>query len=154
MDATMISDYLSAAPKMRQAVAGLSTADLNAHPIPGTWSIQQIIIHLMDADLIWTDRAKCVIAEDNPPLIGYDESKFAAKLHYELWPVDEAITIFELNRKNFAKVLQSLPAATFERKGTHNEAGELRLADMIPRMIRHVDHHLKFVHEKRKLLGK
>jgi uncharacterized damage-inducible protein DinB len=154
IDPTTITEYLQAAGKLRRAVAGLSADDLNAHPVAGAWSVQQIILHLMDADLIWTDRAKRVIAEENPALIGYDESKFSASLHYELWSVDEAITIFELNRKNFAKVLQALPPATFQRKGTHNEAGELRLADMIPRIIRHVDHHLRFVREKRALLGK
>jgi uncharacterized damage-inducible protein DinB len=154
IDASLISDYLQAAPRLRRAVAGLTADDLLAHPVPGTWSIQQIIVHLVDADLIWTDRAKRVIAEDNPPLIGYDESKFAAALHNELWSLDDAITIFDLNRRNFAKVLQALPPAAFERFGTHNEAGKLRLADMLPRMVRHVDHHLKFVREKRALLGK
>ena len=154
MDAELLNSYLSAAGKLRSAVAGLSAGQLNATPVPGTWSIQQIVIHLMDSDLIWTDRFKRVIAEENPSLIGYDETKFAANLHYELWSIEEAITIFELNRKNFAKVLKVLPDSVFARHGTHNERGEVRLGDMIAVIVTHVDHHLKFIHQKRAMVEK
>jgi uncharacterized damage-inducible protein DinB len=152
IDEALLQSYLQAADKLRASVEGLGPAELNAVPVPGTWTIKQIVIHIMDADLIWTDRAKRVIAEDNPTLIGYDESKFAANLHYELWSVEDAITIFELNRKNFARLLIMLPDAAFARKGTHNEAGEMKLADMIPRIVKHVDHHLQFIHKKRGML--
>jgi len=154
IDPKLIQSYTQAAGQMRAAVAGLSRAELNAHPVAGTWSIQQIVVHIVDSDLILADRMKRVIAEDNPTLIGFDESKFVAELHYELWPVDEAITIFDLNRKNFAKVLAVLPPATWGRKGTHNEAGVLSLLDLMQRAVNHVEHHLKFARQKRQLLGK
>ena len=154
MDRKVIDDYEQAGQKLRKAVAGLSREQFVAFPVPGTWSIQQIVIHLMDSDLIWTDRAKRVIAEENPTLLGYDETRFAKHLHYDEYSIDDAITIFDLNRKNFAKVLRKLPDAAFERKGTHNEAGELRLGKMVERITDHVDHHLKFIDEKRAKLGK
>jgi DinB superfamily len=154
MDPKLIDEYEQAGQKIHKAVAGLTPAQLNATPVPGTWSIQQIVIHIMDSDLIWADRTKRVIAEENPTLIGYDESKFAANLHYELWSVDDAITIFDLNRKNFAKVLRKLPDSALKRTGSHNEAGVLKLEDMIPREIKHVDHHLKFIHQKREMVLK
>jgi uncharacterized damage-inducible protein DinB len=154
MDRGIIDEYEKGSGKLRKAVAGLSRADFLAFPVPGTWSIQQIVIHILDSDLIWTDRAKRVIAEENPTLIGYNETKFASSLHYDEYSIDDAITIFELNRKNFAKVLRKLPDAAFERKGTHNEAGELRLDKMIRSETAHVEHHLKFIEQKRAKLGK
>ena len=65
--------------KLADAVRGLRREDLQAHPVPGKWSIQQVVIHLMDSDLVTTDRMKRVIAEDNPTLLAYDEEKFAAQ---------------------------------------------------------------------------
>ena len=53
------------------------------------------------------------IAEDAPHAIGYDESRFANSLFYHDQSVDDAITIFDLNRRNFAKVLRSLPESAF-----------------------------------------
>ena len=35
-----------------KAIQGLDRADLLAFPVPGTWSIQQIVLHMMDSDLI------------------------------------------------------------------------------------------------------
>jgi len=158
MDPVVISQYEHQAGwRLRPAIAGLSQQELNWKPTDpklGLWSIQQIVLHLMDSDLIWTDRAKRVIAEDNPSLIGYNETKFANHLHYELWSADDAITIFELNRKNFANVLRHLPHAAFARVGTHNEAGVMRLGQMIQRISGHVDHHMKFVDLKRAAFGK
>jgi uncharacterized damage-inducible protein DinB len=154
MDVELLNSYLSAAEKLRSSVKGLSPAQFNAKPVPGTWSIQQIVIHIMDADLIWTDRVKRVIAEENPKLIGYDETRFVAWLNYELWSVDEALTIFELNRKNFAKVLGVLPETAFARRGNHSERGEMKLSDMLPLIVSHVDHHLKFIHQKRAMVEK
>ena len=43
-------------------IRGLTAQELNSFPVPGTWSVQQVIFHLMDSDLICSDRMKRVIA--------------------------------------------------------------------------------------------
>lgn len=154
MKTNIIDEYEAGAGLLREAMAGLTPEQLNAHPVPGTWSIQQIVMHLMDSDLIWTDRAKRMIAEDNPLLIGYDESRFAANLHYDQQDVADAITIFELNRRQFARVLRNLPAKAFERTGVHNERGTIQLGQSIESITWHVGHHVEFARQKRAMLGK
>ena len=150
----LIDQYQQGGEKLRKAVAGLSDADLKAFPVPGTWSIQQIVLHLMDSDLINADRMKRIIAEENPTLIGYDETKFTSNLFYHDQSAADAVTIFDLNRKNFAMLLRKLPAAAFDRVGTHNEAGVMTLTQWIKRTSNHLEHHLKFIIEKRAKLGK
>jgi uncharacterized damage-inducible protein DinB len=154
MDKSLIDNYEQGSAKLRKAVAGLSAADAQAFPVPGTWSIQQIVIHLADSDLINSDRMKRIIAEDNPTLIGYDESKFTKNLHYHDQSIEDALTLFEINRRQTARILRKLPDSAFERKGTHNEAGEMNLAQWIQRTVNHLDHHLKFIVEKRAKLAK
>jgi uncharacterized damage-inducible protein DinB len=154
MDAQVLDIFEHGGQKLRRAVAGMAREDLVSTPIPNTWSIQQIVIHLMDDELIWVDRVKRMIAEDNPRIMGFDESKYAANLHYDLWSIDDAITIFELNRVNFAHVLRAMPLQVMDRTGMHNERGQIRVGDIIPKMNVHLDHHLKFLHKKRELLGK
>jgi uncharacterized damage-inducible protein DinB len=154
MDRSLIDRYLQGTEQIKDAVRGLGREDLLAFPVPGTWSIQQIVVHLLDSDLIASHRMKRIIAEDNPLLIGYDESRFAATLAYEHEPLDEVLTLFALNRAQTARVLRRLPDAAFERTGTHNERGTLRLDQMVGDYIDHVAHHLRFVTQKRKLRGK
>src|SRR4051812_36930394 len=61
MDRALIELYAAGASEPQRAIRGLSRAQLNSFPIPGTWSIQQIVMHLMDSDLIASYRMKRLI---------------------------------------------------------------------------------------------
>ena len=150
----LIEQFERGGEKLKLAIRGLTREDLTCFPIPGKWSIQQVVIHLMDSDLIATDRMKRTIAEDRPALIGYDESKFVANLAYDQQSAEDAVTIFDLNRKQFAKVLRILPPAAWDRVGMHNERGPTTLAKQLEYYTKHLDHHLHFIHEKRAKMGK
>jgi hypothetical protein len=154
LDASVIDRYSAGGELLRNAVVGLSEADLLAHPIPNTWSIKEIVVHLMDSDLIGADRMKRIAAEPNPLLIGYDESAFARTLGYPQTDLQLALELFALNRQQTAAVLRQLPAESFERTGVHNEKGKVTLADMVRGYIDHLDGHLLHLHRKRELLGK
>lgn len=153
LDRSLIEQYATGGQKLRAAVTGLAKADLNAFPVPGTWSIQQIVVHLMDGDLIWTSRMKLIIAEDRPTILGFNESLFTERLMYDIQPVEDVITIFETNRRVFAGVLRALPDQAFDRVGLHNEAGQISLFKAIATMVNHLDHHLGFIQRKRAMLG-
>jgi uncharacterized damage-inducible protein DinB len=150
----LVEQYLAGADALFPAIAGLSPDDLNAHPVPGTWSIRQIVLHLMDSDLITSDRMKRVIAEENPALIGFDESAFVRSLFYDSLDAEMAADVFAKNRRLTAEILRRLPDAAFARFGTHNERGRVALAELVQLMVYHLDHHLRFANEKRRLLGK
>jgi len=154
MDRTLIEQYAKGAGMVAESIKGLTRDDFRATPVPGTWSIQQIVIHLMDSDLIASDRMKRVIAEENPTIIGYDEGAFAQKLFYEKMDFALAADIFKKNRDLTAIILRSLPEEAFARFGTHNEAGKKTLADFVKTYVNHLDHHLGFIHKKRQLIGK
>jgi hypothetical protein len=154
MDRSLIERYIAGASVPGEAIRGLTAAELNAFPIPGTWSIQQIIIHLMDSDLIGSDRMKRVAAENMPQLIGYDETAFAKNLHYEKLDPAQACEVFRLNRLLTATVLRHLHDTAFERAGMHSERGRETLAELVESYADHLDHHMKFLREKRSLLGK
>jgi uncharacterized damage-inducible protein DinB len=154
MDRSIIDQYEKGGEKLRRAIAGLSDADLKAFPVPGTWSIQQVVIHLQDSDIIWASRMKCIIAEENPTIVGFDESRFASNLFYADQRVEDAVQLFDLNRKQLSRVLRKLPDAAFARAGRHNERGAITLEQALTDMVAHLDHHLKFLYSKREKLGK
>ena len=154
MDRELIERYAAGADVPAQAIVGLTEADLQAFPIPGTWSIQQIVLHLMDSDLIGSDRMKRVAAEEHPTLIGYNETAFANRLGYEHLSIADAAEVFRLNRRMTAEILRRLRDADFERSGTHSEHGEVTLGELLSTYVQHLDHHLKFIRQKRSLLGK
>jgi hypothetical protein len=157
--AELIERYAHEGEKISLAIRGLTREDMQTVPPPelpklGKWTIQQVVIHLLDSDLIAADRMKRVIAEDNPTLIGYDENKFAANLFVEEQSTEDATTIVSLNRLNFARVLRKLPESAFARSGTHNERGRMTLLDLLKTYTNHLEHHLSFIHAKRAAMGK
>jgi uncharacterized damage-inducible protein DinB len=154
MKADLVEQYAAGADRMAQAIAGLSCDDLAALPVPGTWSIQQIVLHLMDSDLISSDRMKRVIAEENPTLIGFDETAFARGLFYEALDAGLAADIFAKNRRLTAEILRRVPDEAFDRFGTHSERGRVTLTQLVQGMVDHLEHHLRFLLDKRRLIGK
>ena len=154
IDRSLIEEYARGGPRLGEAIASLSREELNAFPVPGTWSIQQIVLHLLDSDLIGADRMKRVIAEEQPNLIGFDESAFARNLFYADLDAGLACELFAGNRTLTVEILRRLPEAAFARTGVHNERGPLTLADLLEAYVGHLEHHLGFIRQKRALLGK
>jgi uncharacterized damage-inducible protein DinB len=158
MDRKLIDQYEAGGAKLQRSISGLSTEDLLWLPPAdaglGKWSIQQIVIHLLDSDLIWVTRMKLMIAEENPMILGYDESKFAASLFYDAQNAESSIGLLDLNRRQFSKVLRKLPDSAFSRTGQHNERGTITLGQSVQWMVEHIDHHIGFIAKKREKLGK
>ena len=154
MNTSMIDRFEQGGTKLRESLRGLVDSDLKAFPVPGTWSIQQLVIHLQDAELVAVDRMKRVIAEEKPLLVGFDENKFTEKLEYNRQNVVDAATVVELARKNLAIVLRTLPETAWSRFGIHTERGKMTLAEILEVYTNHLERHLKFLYEKRTALGK
>jgi hypothetical protein len=158
MNRELIEQYEKGGEKLALAIRGLTPEDMRCVPAPdagvGKWSIHQVVIHLQDSDLIGADRMRRIIAEDNPTLIGYDETKFAQNLFNHDQSVEDAVTLFEASRRQLARILRKLPDAAFDRTGTHNEKGVVSLGHMLEGYIEHLDNHLKFIHAKRAKMGK
>lgn len=152
MDRTFIEHYAVGATKLRAAINGLSREQLTAFPVPGTWSIAQIVVHVWDSDAAATHRMKRLASEETPLIIAYDESAFARTLHYHDMDLPRVCTLFELNRQHTAEMVRLLPDEAFERKGVHNQRGIVTLGGMVKGYIEHLDHHLRFIEKKRAMV--
>jgi len=152
MDRSLIETYAAGGSKLRASIAGLTRNQLAAFPIPGTWSIAQIVVHLWDSDAAATHRMKRIAAEETPLIIAYDETAFTKSLRYHEMDLDRVCTLFELNRLHTAEMLRLLPDAAFERKGVHNHRGVVTLGGLVKGYIEHLEHHLRFVEKKRAMV--
>jgi uncharacterized damage-inducible protein DinB len=148
-----VQRYLAGATELRSAVGGMSKEELHARPIAGKWSTHEVICHLADFEPIFADRIKRIIATDNPQLPGGDEVAFAKHLAYDARDTHEELALIEACRASLARVLRSVPESAFERQGVHSEAGPMKMLDVLTKANSHLQHHLKFIHEKRKALN-
>lgn len=149
----LIAKYAAGIDMMHGATAGLDAAQLDAYPVPGTWSIRQIVLHITDTELVDVDRMRRTIAEENPLLMGFNENCFIARLHNDRRDVALACDAYRTLRRSMTELLRLLSPDDFRRTAVHSERGKLTLADLVTHAIDHVEHHLKFLRHKRQLLG-
>lgn len=135
------------------AVEGLAPEQGRERVGPGTWSISEVVAHMLDSDLVGTERMKRVIAEENPTLQAYDENAWIDRLDSRSMPMDEAAALFAANRKWMARVLRNCTEADFARPGQHTEDGPKTLAKLLAGYVGHLDGHLRFLYGKRGALG-
>ncbi len=123
--------------ELRQLVAGLDDAQLRRPEAPGKWSILQVLDHLADQELVTSYRYRSVIAEDEPPLRGYDQDRWAERLRYGT--ADAATILAELDalRGRNLRLLGSLSAAELDRAGIHAERGRESVRQLCRLMAGH-----------------
>ena len=149
----LIERYVAGAAKLRAAIAGLHGAQLDALPIPGTWSIRTIVVHLMHAELFLVARILQTAAEETPTVMNWSENDFVARLHYEAVPIDAALATIDGLRATTAATLRRLDDADFARPATHSLAGRMTMVDFVRKACDHLDHHLEFAAKKRAMLS-
>jgi hypothetical protein len=154
MDRTLIERYVAGGEQLRRAVAGLTREEVEARPGPGQWSIQEVVVHLADSDAISIDRMKRILTEDDPPLLNADETAYTDRLFCHDQSLEDALTLFQVGRRQFARVLRKLPDAAFLRKGKHNLRGDLSVGGLVGDYIEHVNSHVDFIRRKRVILKK
>lgn len=154
MNRAIIDQFEAGGPTLRKAVAGLTPDELKRRVEPGQWSIHEIVVHLTDSDEIAIDRMKRMICEDNPTQLYADESAYIERLFPHDQSLDDALTMFEVGRRQFGRVLRKLPESAFERSATHNKKGRVTLGEMVQSYVDHLKDHMKYLVAKREKMGK
>jgi hypothetical protein len=116
----------------RSTIAGLADRELATPEASGKWSIRHVVRHLADSDLVWAWRLRLVLAQDRPPLTGYDQDLWADRLHYDRASVDESLEEFSVVRRSNLRLLAPATDADLARVGVHAERGE----ESVGRMVR------------------
>jgi hypothetical protein len=90
---------------------------------PGKWSVIQVVQHLADSDLVAGYRIRMILAEDHPPIQGYDQDRWAQELHYDQVPLTAALDQLRALRTANLRLWSGLAPEQLERVGIHSERG-------------------------------
>lgn len=151
---TLIEAYAGGAKLLGDALSSAANADVDARPIAGKWSIREVVCHLADSEIVYADRMKRVLAEDNPTFFEADPNLFRPALHCSRRPLDKELAVVEAIRAHMLPILQSCDAEAFQRTGVHSLDGPLTLETLLERITAHIPHHVAFIEEKHRALGR
>src|SRR3954462_8123901 len=123
IDRSLVEEYERGEERLALAIRGLTPEDMTCRPDPaadvGKWSIQEVTVHLADAELAFADRIKRIAAEDEPVLLAWNENRFIERLYYHEQAAEDAASLVAILRRQMSRLLKKLPDDAFERSGRH-----------------------------------
>jgi uncharacterized damage-inducible protein DinB len=150
--ADIIAGYESCIAELQAAVAGMTRDQLLARPIAGKWSTLEVVAHVADTEVYFSDRIERTIAMDRPLLISVDEREYPQRMNYQGFDLGEQLDLFRSLRRHVTRILRMQPAEAWQRTAVHSETGLLTLRQLVQQATRHARHHLPFIAEKRAAL--
>ena len=147
-------DVLARTPAaLGEATAGLSGADARRPERAGKWSVQHVVRHLADSEIVAGYRFRLVVAHDRPSIAGYDQDRFADRLPYTEGTLAEALGDFEAVRGVNVRFLRRLSESDLARVGLHAERGDEPAERLVKLMAGHDLVHLRQIARIRETLG-
>lgn len=143
---TAIDDIAALPSRMREAVSGLSDAELDTPYRDGGWTVRQVVHHVPDSHLHAYIRVKWALTEDSPAVKPYDEKTWSALPDSRL-PVEPSLDLLDGVHARWVALLREMTAAQFERTIQHPEypEGPLTIDRITQHYAWHCRHHVAHV---------
>lgn len=138
---------------MRQALEGLTAAQLDTPYREGGWTPRQIAHHVPESHMNAYIRFKLALTENNPTIKPYDEALWATTPEVAREPIATSLALLEPLHKRWVTLLETMKPADFSRTLFHPEhKRELSLDWMLQSYAWHGKHHaahIKLVKDQR-----
>lgn len=138
----MIDEIAAAPARMREAVRGLTDAQLDTPYREGGWTLRQVVHHVPDSHLNAYCRLKLTLTESEPTIRPYDEASWAQLDDSRDTPVEVSLTLLESLHTRWVTLFRSLRDDDFARTFRHPEHGGTQTLDWLVAMYAwHGRHH-------------
>ncbi len=139
-------DVLTSTPAVLRAMLSSMPPALVGAPGPDGWSPKDVTAHLLSiADVASLERARLIIEHDNPALPNIDEGATLEASGVRPWPLDRLLDAFAEARGARMAALRQLSAADLGRRGRHQLAGDVSVADVLNHVAYHDLMHIQQV---------
>lgn len=130
-----------------ELVSGLSPEAMAFVPeTEGAWSINEHLVHLLDADCNLVFRVRGAVAESGVTVPVWDQEAWKNKLKYSRSNGVQCLAIAKTIRMFIAESLRTLDDAEWEASGiVHPQRGPMKLADVVELYRGHAGFHDKYI---------
>lgn len=149
----MIDDISVAPMRMREAISGLTPAQLDTPYREGGWTLRQVVHHVPDSHLNGYVRFKLALTEEMPTIKAYDEARWAALADTHDTPVKTSLMMLDALHDRWVRLLKSMKSDDFQRRLTHPENGIMTLDAVLGLYAWHGRHHVAHITSTRERNG-
>ena len=130
------------AKKLAAAIKGLDKKKLNKRPAPGKWAINEILAHLVDAEVVGSWRMRIILNQNGAPIHAFDQDIWATTFNYQKSDVNKSLETFRVLRENNLAMLKKVPKELWENYGEHTERGRETISHIVRMFAGHDLNHL------------
>jgi|SRR5579871_1355649 len=142
------------AARLKKLTQGLTPKQLRWQPEPGKWSINQILAHLADVEIVASWRMRSIVGSNGITIQPFDQDAWASVFQYGKLDAKRSIEIFRVLRENNLAMLKSLPKEKWENYGMHLERGKESIAHLTRMFAGHDTNHVVQIERIREQLKK
>ena len=138
--------------RLREAVSGLSDAQLDTPYREGGWTVREVVHHVPDSHMNSYMRFKLALTENEPLIKTYDEAAWGRLGDVRSTAVEVSLQLLEALHIRWVSLLRSMTDEQWGRRLVHPEKmdvnnGRIRLDQMLAMYAWHGDHHVAHVHQ-------
>ncbi|MCK9520524.1 MAG: DinB family protein [Dehalococcoidia bacterium] len=137
----LLDRYAHGPSLLRRALDGVDAGTVGRVPPGSDWSIRDVVTHLVDAELVRAVRIRTIIAEDEPPIVPFDEGLWKRRLQYLWRNLEGSVALFDQLCYSTAEILRHAGKDAWARAGKHPDRGILTVRDLVQAGIDHVEEH-------------
>jgi hypothetical protein len=141
------AEVAQATPSAVQSLVREAGPDLQRRPAPGEWSVLELLGHLVDAEIVVSGRYRWTISQDEPPLLGYDQDLWVARLRHNEARPEELLAVFSTLRTANLRLWRGSTAEDRDRVAVHAERGPESYGLMFRMLAGHDRFHLNQMRE-------
>jgi hypothetical protein len=151
------ADFLAlqeqAPEKLASLVAGLSSEELSRRPAPDKWSIQELVAHLAEDELVGAYRLRLILSAPGTPIQAFDQDVWSRTGRYARVEVRSSLEMFRVLRQANLALLRMLRAEEWEMSGLHAERGAESIRDIAMYYAGHDINHFRQIEAIRSSLA-
>lgn len=140
------------AKRLARLIAGVSPARLRKRPAPDKWSVNEILAHLAEAEIVGSFRMRLILGAPGTPIVAFDQDVWVISGHYEKRDPRKSLEQFRILREANLALLKSLTPEQWKHFGMHSERGQETIEHTVRMFAGHDINHLQQV--ERILAGK
>ena len=122
---------LTVAPDTLAALLGRTSVPVLSHrSAHGKWSIQEIVAHLADDELVGAYRIRLILSKPDIAIQAFDQDAWAAIGHYSQIEPQMSLALFRSLRAANLELWHALTPEEWDRAGIHTERGRESVWDI------------------------
>lgn len=138
----VIARIQSSAEAVRRVVAAVPAGQQARRPREGEWSAQEALIHLRNVVvMVHGLRIRRLLYEPDPVFADYDSEASQQASLRQAEPPGDLVEMIVAEHEQIARLLTTLPDASWPREGRHPRLGTMSIEFLARRVADHAEEH-------------